>query len=138
MKITPGKAEEARQLLGTLRETWDELKGILKDSMTKFEYERFRGYACGHFEGALSNDYGWLGHKDTIEKFVEQAEEDAESLKCKKCGNTLDDDGFCTNEDCFYFDEPQSEIDIAEEDEEELRRRDEKNGLYPERGDIAN
>ena len=109
MKITPEKATRARELVGEIRETWDELKGILTKSMNRHERERFKAYAMGHFEGALSEDYGWIGNEETIEDMVQQAEDDAEAPSCKKCSSAVGEDGYCTNEDCFHSDHEQSE-----------------------------
>ena len=40
MKITPEKATRARELVGEIRERWDELKGILTEGMNRHERER--------------------------------------------------------------------------------------------------
>ena len=62
-----------------------------------------------------------IGHKIVVAGYGNLVDPVNIAIECKDCGEVL-----------LSFDKPENE------DEEEQQRRDEKNGLYPDKEDIAN
>lgn len=104
MKITKEKAARLKELLGELRGRLDEMTTILRGSMSRSEWESARHTFIGDIQGGISDDYGWVGRDETLEKLVEKAQAVADG-QCEECGKPLSDNGHCTNEECDSFGE---------------------------------
>ena len=105
--ITTTQVERFREIIGEIKELIDEAKSIVRDG-PEITYQRAKTYPFGHICSSLNGDSDYVGEDCTLETIADELETvAAPAPTCKKCGIELDEDGFCTDEACPYYDDGQ-------------------------------
>jgi hypothetical protein len=108
-KLTTAQVERFREIIVEMKELMDEAKRICRDG-PRITQERAKAYCFGHISMALSDEHEYVGSDTNMEEIADELEAAAEPAPvCKKCGFTLDEDGYCTNEPCMFFDFTQDD-----------------------------
>lgn len=116
MNIDKENADRLQEIVQEMSKLLGEFKSICKDKMTREEYNLFKYRTLGHIEPALLEESEWVTQYSSIDSLEEIARKAGEDVvECKKCKSSVDEDGYCTNRGCFYFEAYQDDEDESNE-----------------------
>lgn len=112
MNISKDDADRLGEIATEMLKLLNEFKTICHQAMSLGEYQQFKYRTLGHLEPGLTDESEWITTYSSIDPLNKVAEKAAEEIiQCKKCGSPVDENGYCTNRNCNYFEIYQDEED---------------------------